>query len=256
MARWDGRKFPLDGKAVFVAGAGGVGSAIARGLSEAGAKVFVADLDLAAAEKTARTIQKEKRPCRAGKMDILNPAQIIRAMRCSRQSFGGMDAAINCIGMNVRKPALQMTEEEWDRVLDVNLKGAFFFAQCAARIFIQQGRGGKIISIASILSFLGMEDRAAYGASKAGLVGLTKALAVEWAPYHIHVNAIAPTFIPTAINRGTLAGGFKQRLLERTPFRRLGEPGDVVGPVVFLASDASNFITGHTVPVDGGWLSA
>jgi NAD(P)-dependent dehydrogenase (short-subunit alcohol dehydrogenase family) len=256
MAKGDGRKFRLDGKAVFVAGAGGVGSAIARGVSEAGAKVFLADLDLAAAVKVARTIQKKKRPCRAYQMDILNPAQITQAMRCSRQSFGGMDAAINCIGINIRKPSLKMTEEDWDRVLDVNLKGAFFFAQCAARAFIQQGRRGKIISIASILSFSGMEDRAPYGASKAGLVGLTKALAVEWASYRINVNAVAPTFIPTSINRETLAGEFKDRLIHRTPFRRLGRPGDVVGPVVFLASDVSNFITGHTIPVDGGWLSA
>ncbi len=256
MAKGDGRNFRLDGKAVFVAGAGGVGSAIARGVSEAGAKVFLADLDLAAAVKVARTIQKKKRPCRAYKMDILNPTQITQAMRCSRQSFGGMDAAINCIGINIRKPSLKMTEEDWDRVLDVNLKGAFFFAQCAARAFIQQGRRGKIISIASILSFSGMEDRAPYGASKAGLVGLTKALAVEWASYNINVNAVAPTFIPTSINRETLSGELKDRLIHRTPFRRLGKPGDVVGPVVFLASDVSDFITGHTIPVDGGWLSA
>jgi 2-deoxy-D-gluconate 3-dehydrogenase len=256
MAKWEGCNFRLDGKGVLIAGAGGLGSAIARGVSEAGANILLADLDLAAAEKTAKTIRKKKRPCKVYGMDILNPAQITQAMRFSRQSFGGMDVAINCIGMNIRKPSLKMTEEDWDRVLDVNLKGAFFFAQCAARAFIQQGRRGKIISIASILSFFGMEDRSAYGASKAGLVGLTKALAVEWAPYHINVNAVAPTFIPTAINRKTLAGKFKQRLIDRTPFRRLGKPGDVVGPVVFLASEVSNFITGHTIPIDGGWLSA
>ncbi len=256
MDNWDCRNLRLDGKAVFIAGAGGLGSAIARGVSEAGGKVLLADLDLAAAEKVARTIQKKKRPCRACKMDILNPAQITQAMRLSRQSFGGMDVAINCTGINIRKPSLNMTGGDWDRVLEVNLKGAFFFAQCAARTFIQQRKRGKIIALASVLSFSGMEDRAAYVASKTGLVGLTKALAVEWAPYHINVNAVAPTFIPTAINRETLAGEFKERLMDRTPFRRLGKAQDVVGAVVFLASDASNFITGHTIPVDGGWLSA
>jgi len=256
MAKWEGRNLRLDGKTVLIAGAGGIGSAIARGVSEAGGKVLLADLDLAAAEKVARTIQKKKRPCRACKMDILNPTQITRATRFCRQSFGGMDVAINCTGINIRKPSLKMTGEDWDRVLEVNLKGAFFFAQGAARTFIQQRRGGKIIALASVLSFFGMEDRAAYVASKTGLVGLTKALAVEWAPYHINVNAVAPTFIPTSINRETLAGKFKQRLIDRTPFRRLGEPEDVVGPVLFLASDVSNFITGHTIPVDGGWLSA
>jgi len=256
MAKGDGGNFRLDGKGVFIAGAGGLGGAIARGVSEAGAKVFLADLDLAAAEKVAGAIRKKKRPCQAYGMDILNPAQITEAMRCGRRSLGGMDVALNCTGVNIRKPSLKMTEEDWDKVLDVNLKGAFFFAQCAARTFIQQGRRGKIIFTASVLSFFGMEDRAAYGAGKAGLVGLTKALAVEWAPYHINVNAVAPTFIPTSMNRETLAGKFKQRLIDRTPFRRLGKPGDVVGPVLFLASDVSNFITGHTIPVDGGWLSA
>jgi len=255
MDKRDYRNLRLDGKVVFIAGAGGLGRAIARGVSEAGAKVFLADLDGAAAEKAARTIQKKKRPCQAGKMDILNPAQISQAMRFSRQCFGGMDVAINCTGINIRKPALNMTEEDWDRVLDINLKGAFFFAQCAAQTFIQQKRRGKIIAIASILSFFGMEDRAAYGASKTGLVGLTKALAVEWAPYNINVNAVAPTFIPTSINRETLSGKFKKRLMDRTPLRRLGRPGDVVGPVVFLAADVSDFITGHTIPIDGGWLS-
>lgn len=256
MDKWDCRNLRLDGKAVFIAGTGGLGSAIAYGVSEAGAKVLLADLDLAAAEKVARSIQKKKRPCRASEMDILNPAQITRATLFCRQIFGRMDVAINCTGINIRKSALNMSGEDWDRVLEVNLKGAFFFAQCAARIFIQQRRRGKIIALASVLSFSGMEDRAAYVASKTGLVGLTKALAVEWAPHHINVNAVAPTFIPTSINRETLAGEFKQRLIDRVPFRRLGKTQDVVGAVIFLASDASNFITGHTLPVDGGWLSA
>jgi 2-deoxy-D-gluconate 3-dehydrogenase len=256
MAKWEGCDFRLDGKAVLIAGAGGIGSAIARGVSEAGAKVLLADLDLAAAERSARAIQKKKRLCRACKMDILNPAQITRATRFCRQSFGGMDVAINCTGINIRKPSLNMTGEDWDRVLDVNLKGAFFFAQCAARAFIAQRRKGKIISLASVLSFSGMEDRAAYAASKAGLVGLNKALAVEWAPYRINVNAVAPTFIPTSINRETLVGEFKERIVHRTPFGRLGKAQDVVGAVVFLAADVSDFITGHTIPVDGGWLSA
>ena len=251
----DGHNLCLDGKAVFIAGAGGLGSAIALGVSEAGAKVLLADLDLAAAKRVARTIQKKKRACSACRMDILNPLQITRATRFCRQSLGGMDVAINCTGINIRKPSLKMTGEDWDRVLEVNLKGAFFFAQCAARAFIQQRKRGKIVALASVLSFFGMEDRAAYVASKAGLVGLTKALAVEWAPYHINVNAVAPTFIPTSINRETLAGEFRKRLMDRTPFRRLGKPQDVVGAVIFLASDVSDFITGHTIPVDGGWLS-
>lgn len=255
MNKREGRNLRLDGKAVFIAGAGGLGSAIARGVSEAGGKVLLADLDLAAAEKVARAIQKKKRPCRACKMDILDTGQITRATRFCTQSFGGMHVAINCTGINIRKPSLDMTGEDWDRVLEVNLKGAFFFAQGAARAFIQQKRRGKIITLASVLSFSGMEDRAAYVASKTGLVGLIKALAVEWAPYHIDVNAVAPTFIPTAINRETLAGEFKKRLIDRTPYRRLGKAQDVVGAVIFLASEASNFITGHTIPVDGGWLS-
>ncbi len=256
MDKGDCRNLCLDGKTVLIAGAGGLGSSIARGVSEAGASVLLADLDLAAAKRVARSIQKRKHSCSAFRMDILKPVQITRATRFCGQNLGGMDVAINCTGINIRKSSLNLTAEDWDRVLGVNLKGAFFFAQCTARTFIQQRRRGKIIALASVLSFSGMEDRAAYVASKAGLVGLTKALAVEWAPYRINVNAVAPTFIPTSINRETLAGKFRKRLMDRTPFRRLGKPQDVVGAVIFLASDASDFITGHTIPVDGGWLSA
>jgi 2-dehydro-3-deoxy-D-gluconate 5-dehydrogenase len=245
----------LDGKGVFIAGVGGLGSFIARGVSEAGGKVVVADVDVRAAEKLAKSIQKEKRPCHACAMNILKPAEIDQAMGLVRRQYGKMDVAINCAGINIRKPSLSVTEKDWDTVVDINLKGTFLFAQSAARAFIRQRRKGKIITIASLLSFFGMEERAAYGASKTGVLGLVRALAVEWAQYNINVNAVAPTFIATAINRETLVGKFKERLVGRTPFRRLGKPEDIVGTVIFLASNASDFITGQTIPIDGGWLS-
>ncbi len=246
----------LDGKTILMAGAGGLGNRIAHGLSDAGARLVLADLDFAAARKVADSIQQKKGECIAYPMNIMNPAEIRRGMELVRKRFGRMDVALNGVGINIRKPSLEMTGRDWDKVLDINLKGAFLFAQCAARVFLRQSpRGGKIITIASILSFFGMEDRAAYSASKAGLVGLIRCLAVEWGKYEITVNGISPTFIPTAINRLTLKGAFKAKLINRTPLGRLGRPEDIVGPIIFLASEASNFITGQTIPIDGGWLA-
>jgi 2-deoxy-D-gluconate 3-dehydrogenase len=252
---WDCLDFCLDSKTVLIAGIGGLGSAIAQAVSRTGANVLLADIDLMAAKKIAKIIQKERKQCELYKMNILNPAEIGQAIKYAQRIFGSLDVAINCVGVNIRKPSLTISEKEWNKVLDVNLKGAFFFAQKSATFFIEQKRRGKIIFLASLLSFVGMENRAAYVASKAGLVGLIKSLAVEWAKYNININAVAPSFIPTPLNRHTLKGEFKQKIIERTPFRRLGQPEDIVGAVVFLASDASNFITGQTILVDGGWLS-
>jgi len=256
MSKWDARSLRLDGQSILVAGAGGLGHEIAHGLSAAGAKLVLADLDFAAAKKVAKSIQQKKGECLACPMNILNPAEILQAMKLVQERFGRMDVAFNGVGINIRKPSLEVTEEDWDRVLDINLKGAFFFAQGAARTYLRQRpKGGKIITIASLLSFFGMEDRTAYSASKTGLIGLTRCLAVEWGKHNITVNGISPTFIPTAINRQTLKGAFKERLVGRTPLGRLGKPEDIVGTVVFLASEASNFITGQTIPIDGGWLA-
>jgi 2-deoxy-D-gluconate 3-dehydrogenase len=255
MSKRDLSNLRLDGKVVFIAGIGSLGRVIAQGVSDAGAKVVVADSDLSAAEKVAKNIRNKNRPCQFCKMDILNPSEITQAIGFVQQNSGRVNVAINCVGINIRKPSLKVTEEDWDKVLDVNLKGAFFFAQSAAKAFLKQRKKGKIIAIASLLGFIGMEDRAAYAASKGGLINLVRSLAVEWAPYNINVNAIAPSFIPTPINRETVIGNFKKRLIDRTPLRRLGKPEDLVGAVIFLASNASNFITGQTIPIDGGWLS-
>lgn len=256
MSKWDSKSLRLEGKAILMAGTGGLGSIIAQGLADAGAHLVVADMNEKAAQRVAKTIQSPRHPCFSCRMDILNPGEIMQAMNLVRERFGRMDVAFNGVGINIRKPSLEVTEEDWDKVLDVNLKGAFFFAQGAARTFIRQRpRGGKIITIASLLSFFGMEDRTAYSASKTGLIGLTRCLAVEWGKYNITVNGISPTFIPTAINRQSLQGAFKEKLVGRTPLGRLGRPEDIVGTIVFLASDASNFITGQTIPIDGGWLA-
>jgi len=247
---------PLAGKAILLGGAGGLGSVIAHGLADAGARLVVADMNEEAAQSVAQAVRRRKGDCIACRMNILNPAEIGEAMKMVQKCFGRMDVALNGIGINIRKPSLEVKEKDWDRVLDVNLKGAFFFAQCAARTFLgQRPQGGKIITIASLLTFFGMEDRTAYSASKTGILGMTRCLAVEWGKYGIRVNGIAPTFIPTAINRETLKGAFKERLVGRTPLGRLGKPQDIVGTIIFLASDASDFITGQIIPIDGGWLA-
>jgi NAD(P)-dependent dehydrogenase (short-subunit alcohol dehydrogenase family) len=255
MNGWTFNQLRLDNKAVLVAGAGDLGRVIAQGMADAGALTVVADLSGPAAEAAREIIQEDGRPCYACQMDIGRLADIDHAVQFVRKKYHKIDVAVNCVGINIRKPSLRVEEPDWDRVLNINLKGAFFFAQAAARAFIRQKTKGKIIIIASLLGLVGMEERAAYSASKAGLVNLIRALAVEWAPDHIHVNAIAPTFIPTALNRHTLKGRLRKKILERTPLKRLGRPEDLVGTAILLASEASDFMTGQTIVIDGGWLS-
>ncbi len=255
MGRWTLNRLSLRDKAVLVAGVGDLGGVIAQGMADAGARMAVADVERAAVERVMKGIQRGGYLCQACPMDIRRPREIERAVRSVRKAYGRIDVAVNCVGINIRKPSLEVTESDWDPVLEANLKGAFFFAQTAAKAFVEQGDGGKIIAVASLLGFVGMEDRAAYSASKGGLINLVRALAVEWAPYGIRVNAIAPSFIPTSLNRHTLAGGFRKKIIARTPLKRMGRPEDLVGAVIYLASEASNFVTGQTIAIDGGWLS-
>lgn len=255
MNGWSFDRLRLDNKAVLIAGVGDLGRVIARGMADAGALTVVADVSRSAAESTRKIIQKDGRVCYACKMDIGRSEEIDRAIQFVRKQYGKIDVAVNCVGINIRKPSSQVKESDWDPVLDINLKGTFFFAQAAARAFIKQKTRGKIIVISSLLGLVGMEERAAYSASKAGLINLVRTLAVEWARDQIYVNAIAPTFIPTALNRHTLMGNFRKKIIERTPLKRLGKPEDLVGTAVLLASDASDFLTGQTIVIDGGWLS-
>ena len=169
--------------------------------------------------------------------------------------FGRIDVLVNNAGVNIPRAALEITEADWDRVLDVNLKGLFFLSQRVAREMIGAG-GGKIVNIASQNGVVGYFKRAAYCSSKAGVVNLTRVLALEWAEHKILVNAVAPTFVLTPLTQSTFDDPvLREDLLKRIPLGRVGQPEDVAGAVVFLASPAADMITGHTLLVDGGWTA-
>ena len=248
--------FRLDGRRAIVTGASrGLGAAMTRALAEAGADVAgVATGDLAA---TGSVVRDRGRRFVAIAEDLADTDAPGRIVARAVEAFGGVDILVNNAGIIRRADALDFTQEDWNDVLDVNLKAAFFLAQAVARRLVEQRHGGKIVNVASMLSFQGGVRVASYTASKSGILGLTRLLANEWAACGINVNAIAPVFTLTAINRSLLAEPSKlEWVMSRIPMKRLGELEDLFGPVIFLASDASNFVNGHVLPVDGGWLGA
>jgi len=256
MAGWSFSSMRLDGKAVLLCGAGGLGGPIARGLAEAGADLAIADVNLESARSVAASLRDGGHRAIEMAMDISKPEECRRAVR-EALSLGPLWGALNCVGINIREPATEVTEEHWERVVDVNLKGAFFFAQAAVRVLIEQGRGGRIVTISSQLGLAGFEDRSVYAATKGGIVAMSKTLAMEWAPHRITVNTVAPTFIITPLNAAALQKpGVISRIEGRIPMGRLGQPEDIVGAMVYLLSESAGFVTGHTLPVDGGWVAS
>jgi len=248
----------LAGRAVLVAGAaGGIGAAVAQALADDGARLALCDLGA----KSADTAQLAEHVGAAGPgatvipVDLASVDSIRSCVATAAERMGRLDVVVNCTGTIIRKRSVDLRPEEWDTVLGLNLRGAFFLAQAAARVMITQG-GGKVISLASTLGLVGSRERASYAASKGGLVNLTRALAVEWAPHNIQVNAVAPTFVATPLT----AGLFKSRarlneVLRQTPARRLARPEEVAAAVVYLASREADMVTGITLPVDGGWTA-
>jgi 2-deoxy-D-gluconate 3-dehydrogenase len=249
----------VDGRIAFVTGAGsGLGQASAVALAQAGADVALTELPgkEEAAQETVRLVAAAGRRALAVPLDVTRLPMIGEAVDRVVQQFGRIDILVNNAGINVPQLALDVTEEDWDRVLDVNLKGVFFVAQAVAkRAMVRQG-GGKIVNIASQNGVIGYFFRAAYCSSKAGVVNLTRVLALEWAKYHININAIGPTFLETPLTRPMFENAaFKADVLSRIPLGRIGKPEDVVGAVVYLASPAADLVTGHTLLVDGGWTA-
>ena len=209
-----------------------------------------------AAAETARAIEAEGRRALVCSLDVTRIATIYEVVDQTLKQFGRLDILVNNAGINIPKWAVDVTEEDWDKVLDVNLKGVFFVAQAVAKkALIPQG-GGKIINIASQNGVIGYYYRAAYCSSKAGVVNLTRVLAIEWAKYQINVNAIGPTFLETPLTRPMFQNKeFYEDVVRRIPLGRIGKPEDVVGAVIYLASPASDLVTGHTLLVDGGWTA-
>lgn len=247
--------FDLSGKVAIVTGGdGGIGLGMARGLARAGASLVVAARNpeksaVAVAELLALGAQAI-----AIETDVSSEGSITALMEQAVAHFGRLDVLVNNAGTNVRLPAQELTLEQWHQVLDTNLTGAFL---CAKAAYPHLRGGGKVINVGSMLSLFGSAVAAAYGASKGGVVQLTKSLAVGWAADGIQVNAILPGWIDTALTRTAREQlpGLNERVLARSPSGRWGVPADFEGIAVFLASQASNFITGAAIPVDGGYSS-
>ncbi len=249
-------RFNLAGKVALVTGGGrGIGAHIALALAEAGADVGVAGRTLAQTQEVAARIRDLGRRSYAAYVDVTNVPSIRAMVEEVAGHFGRIDILVNNAGVNIIKYALDVTEEDWDQVLDTNLKGVFFCAQSVGRLMVAQ-KYGRIVNIASQMAAVGYYKRAAYCASKGGVAQITKVLAVEWARDNVTVNAVAPTFIETAMTAKMLQDEeFRQEVLRRIPMGRLGQPDEVIGAVIYLASDASSLVTGHTLFVDGGWTA-
>jgi len=251
--------FRLDGKIALVTGTGsGLGQAIAIALAHHGADLAITELPsrLDAARATARSIEQLGRRVDVVALDVLQLTAIEAAVDEALRAFGRIDILVNNAGVNVPRLALEVTEADWDRVVDIDLKGLFFTTQAVASKAMIPGGGGKIVNIASIMGAVGYTHRAAYCSAKAGVVALTRVLAFEWAKHRINVNAVGPTFVETPLTRSLFEDpAFREDVLRRIPLGRLGTPDDVAGAVVYLASSAADLVTGHHLLVDGGWTA-
>ena len=249
--------FRLDGQAaVVVGGAGGLGSAIARGLAEAGASVAVADVDSAQATRVADGIAAAGGRALALEVDVARPDSVERMAADVEAQLGPIEVLVNSAGITHRAPAADFPEAAWHRVIAVNLTGVFLACQIVGRRMVARRRG-RNVNLASIAGQIGLTGTVAYAASKGGVVMLTRALAVEWAPHDVRVNAIAPSWFQS--NIGDLIHrepGYADRSMGRVPFRRMGKPDELVGAALYLASDASSMVTGHVLAVDGGTLAS
>lgn len=248
-------KFDLSGKVAIVTGcAAGLGQGMALGLAQAGADIV--GVDYIETPETKKIIKKTGRKFVGVVANLLSIEPIDKIVETAVNEFGHVDILVNNAGIIRREDSLEFSEKDWDDVMNINLKTVFFLSQAVAKQFVKQGNGGKIVNIASMLSFQGGIRVPSYTASKSGVKGITMLLANEWAKHDINVNAIAPGYMDTA-NTAPLIADKKRaaEILGRIPAGRWGLPNDLAGPIVFLSSEASDYINGYTIAVDGGWLA-
>jgi NAD(P)-dependent dehydrogenase (short-subunit alcohol dehydrogenase family) len=248
-------RFSLDGKvALLIGGTSGIGRQIALGYAEAGALVIPASRSRDKVDRTVAEIKGSGGEARGEVVDAKDVAQVrdLAARVASRE--GRIDILLNCQGMTILKQAEEFTPEDYDQVMETNLRSVFFVSTEVGRHMLERGQG-SIINIASLASFRGWGRSAIYSMSKFGVVSLTQTLGREWAPRGVRVNAIAPGFFLTELNRDKMSPERKAEAIRRTPMGRFGELDELVGVAIFLASGASSFVTGATIPVDGGYLA-
>jgi 2-deoxy-D-gluconate 3-dehydrogenase len=248
-------QFKLHGKVAIVTGASrGLGQAMAIGLAEAGADISAVDRN--EESQTIKQIEKLGRKCLQIQTDLKVRKSVRKIVKETTDAYSHIDILVNNAGIIKRAPLTEFTEKDWDEVIQVNLTALFMLSQAVVKVFVEQGNGGKIINVASMLSFQGGILVPSYTASKSGVMGLTRAMANELAPHKINVNAIAPGYMATDNTAPLRADPQRNKaILERIPAGRWGEPEDLKGIVVFLASEASSYMQGYTVAVDGGWLA-
>jgi NAD(P)-dependent dehydrogenase (short-subunit alcohol dehydrogenase family) len=247
----------LAGKVVVVlGGTSGLGRAIAMGLADAGADVVASSRRADVVEETAKAVEAKGRKTLRVTSDVTDRASLEKLRDEVLGAFGRVDGLLNAAGRTKRTPTLDLPEEEWGAILETNLTGALRASQVFARPMLEKG-AGSIVHIASLSSFVGLMEVAAYTASKSGVAGLVRALAVEWAPKGVRVNGIAPGVFRTPLNQNLLDGTERGREFKlRTPMKRFGLPEELQGAAVFLLSDAAGFVTGQLLAVDGGFLAS
>jgi 2-deoxy-D-gluconate 3-dehydrogenase len=249
--------FDLTGKKALVTGAGrGIGKAVALGLARAGADIGLVARTESELNAVAGQVNQIGRQAVVAASDLTVTADIPALVNGLAGELGGIDILVNNAGTNIPQDSVDVTEAAWDSIMAINLKSCFFMAQAVGKVMIEQGRGGRIISITSQTGSVALIKRAAYCASKAGLNLVTKVLAMEWGPHEILVNAVAPTFVETEMTQPMLADPeFREYALAKNVLKRFGTTDDVAGAVIYLASPAANLVTGHILLVDAGWTA-
>lgn len=250
--------FNLQGKiAAVIGGSGILGGEMAQALAEAGAKTAVLySGNIKGAENRANEIKKTGGEAMITKADVRNETSLKKAFREITDEWGGIDILVNAPGVNSTTDLMEITEEEWYKILDINMKGVFLASRIAAGYMIDQGRGGSIINITSASSEIPLTRVFTYSVSKAGIDTMTRYMAREWAPHNIRVNAIKPGFFPAEQNKKILDEERKKAIFSHTPMKRYGDPEELTGAVIWLASEkAASFVTGAIIPVDGGFTA-
>ena len=248
----------MEGKvAIVTGGAGGIGSAVCRAFAKAGVGVAVADMDGDRAGETAADVSSGGGKAIAVEVEVTSESSVVAAVRRTVDHFGRVDFLVHCAGNNIRAPVLELSAEDWSRVLDTHLTGAFLFSKAVGRRLVEQGEGGRVVFMSSVAATAPVPERGAYSPAKAGLIGLAGVLSLEWAEYGINVNAVCPGMVLTPMTEMVYKREptLRAQRLKRMPARREAYPEEVADLVLFLCSDRSTHISGTAIPIDGAFLN-